>query len=175
MNLRYEILNKRSSKIHLHDLILIFKCLYPHRQITNPFEEQIYNQADWTLVQKELVSQLIYVSVLFQKKYRRVDKYGKLEAIEEDYINALSLAERELDPKQPKVLLINSVRRFLVELLSQYGEESFTLKQASFATHVSRTGTYWNMKELESKGLVHCISGNSGNGFVYELTEKAFL
>jgi hypothetical protein len=175
MNLRYEILNKRASKIHLHDLILIFKCLYPHRQIINPFEVQIYNQSDWTEVQKELVSQLIYVSVLFNQKYRRIDQYFNLEAIEEDYVNALALAERELNPKQPKVLLSNGVRRFLVELLSVYGGDSFTLRQARFATHTSRTGAYWNMKELESKDLVRCLSGNSGSGFVYELTEKAFL
>ena len=175
MNLRYEILNKRASKIHLHDLILIFKCLYPHRQISNPFEAEIYNQSDWTAEQKELVRQLIYVSVLFNQKYRTCDKYMNLEAIEEDYINALSLSERELCPKKPKALLKNGTRRFLVELLAKHGGESFTLKQASFATHVSRTGTYWNIKELESKGLVRYLSGNSGNGFVYELTEKAFL
>ena len=175
MNLRHEILNKRSSKIHLHDLILIFKCLYPHRQIVNPFEEQIYNQKDWTAVQKELVSQLIYVSCLFNQKYRTWDKYLQLQAIEEDYINALALAERELDIKKPSALLEVSTRRFYIEVRAKFGGMPFTNKQVRHESGLRKSTVHRHLQELISKDLARISGGYANRGYWYELTEKAFL
>ena len=173
MNLRIEVLKKRCSKLHLHDLILIFKCLYPHKEIHNPYEEQIYNQ-DWTAEQKELVSQLMYASVLFNQKYRTWDKYLKYEAIEEDFINALSLAERELSPKKPSVLLESPVRRMLIEIRSEYGADVFTARQVKNLSYMSKSHVYRCLQDLISKDLVKKVGGYMNKGYHYQLTEKAF-
>ena len=175
MNLRYEILKKRKSKIHLHDLILILKCLYPHKAINNPFEEQIYDQKDWSDVQKELVTQLTITSTLINQKYRTWDKYLQLQAIEEDYINALALAQRELNPKKPSVLLESPVRRMLIEILSQFGADAFTTRQVRQITYMKRSHVHRCLQEMISKDLVKIVGGYPNKGYFYQLTSKAFI
>jgi hypothetical protein len=174
MNLRYEILKKRRSKIHLHDLVLILKCLYPHKAVNNPFEEQIYYQKDWTEIQKELVVQLTVSSTLINQKYRCWDKWLRLEAIEEDYVNALALAQRELSPKKPTVLLESSTRRMLIEIMSEHGANPFTNRQVRRSTYMSKSHVHRCLQELISTGLAEISGGYPNRGFYYQLTEKAF-
>jgi len=175
MNLRESIIRNRRSAAHPNDLSLIFKCLYPHLQVVNPFEDQLYKDKYLTKREKRIILEMIRVSVLVNKNYRYWDNWMRLHATEEDYINALSLAERELRPKKPKVLLTTAVRRFLVEIISRYGGSEFTFKQAREATHLSRTGTYWKMKDLESKDLIRRVGGARYTGYYYEVTEKVLL
>ena len=176
MKLREEIIKKRSSRLHLHDLILIVKCLYPHWEIENPYEELIYIQASWTTEEKELVNQLLYVSVLLNKCHRiGGERPWTLKASYEDYTNALSMAERELHPVAPLLLLSTATRRYLIALWGDYGEEGFTLREAQFTTHMSKTSSYRRIKELESKGMVERMRGYKGQGHQYRISSKLLL
>lgn len=173
MNLRYEILKNRRSRIHLQDLILILKCLYPHRSVHNPFEEQIYYQTGWTTEQKALVSKLVYASCLFNQKYRTWDKWMKLQAEQEDYINAIALAQRELDPKKPMALLDCSSRRTFIEIFSSFGLTPFTSREVRNLSYMSKSHVHRCLQDMISTGLVEIVGGCSNKGYQYQLTEKA--
>ena len=174
MNLRESILKKRKASSHISDLILIFKCLYPHEWIVNHFEEQINKNSQFTARQKQLLNELIIVSVLLNKSYRPWDKFMHLHAIEEDYINALNLMQRELNVKQPMLLLNSASRRFLVEIMDKCQGDTFKFSQAQQITHLSRTNVWWKIKELESKDFIKCIGGSKSKGYLYQLTDKCF-
>lgn len=175
MNLKYEVLKNRKPRSHLHDLILIMKCLYPHRAVENPFEEQIYYQKDWTEEQKELVAQLVVVSALFNQKYRTWDKWMVIEAVNEDYINAIALSERLLDPKKPAALLGCSNRRFFIEVLYNFGAEPFTNRQVRLQSGLRKSTVNWHLQELISKGFLEKVGGYANKGYLYQFTNKAFV
>ena len=174
MKLKYEILKKRCSKLHLDDLILILKCLYPHIEVVNPYEEMIYYQTSFTEQQKRLVSQLIYASCLLNQKHRTHDQYLRYYANEEDYINALSLADRELDAAKPYLLINNAYRRMFIAIRGAFGQAPFTSKEARQATYMSKSYIHRTLSEMQSKKLVEIVGGHANKGYLYQLTDKAF-
>ena len=175
MNLKYEILKKRSSKLHLDDLILILKCLYPHIEVINPYEEIIFYQLNFTEEQKRLICQLIYASCLFNQKYRSHDQFLRYTANEEDYINALALAAPDLDTQKPSLLMNNALRRMFIELRGRFGQAPFTSRQARQATFISKSYIHYSLQEVKSKGLLEIVGGYANRGYLYQLTDKAFL
>ena len=174
MDLRAEVLRKRGSKLHLDDMILILKCLYPHKVVVNPYEEIIYYQLSFSAKQKLLITQLIYVSCLVNQKHRVQDKWEQIHANEEDYVNALALAARELDPAKPTTLLPNSTRRFLVHIIGEVGGERFTNRQVRQESGVAKSTVHRHLQELISQGLARQVGGYKNRGYYYELSEKLF-
>lgn len=175
MKLKASIIQKRHSKLHLDDLVLILKCLYPHIEVINPYQEIIHAQSGFTAKQKELICQLIYASCLFNQKYRRHDQYLKYTANEEDYINALSLADRELPAKKPYLLMNTALRRMFIEIRGCFGQAPFTSRQARQATFMSKSYIYYTLQEMKSKGLLKIVGGHANKGYLYQLTDKALL
>ena len=173
MKLKEEVLRKRSSKLHLDDLILIMKCLYPSRVVENPYEVEIYRQKSWSKRERLLVSQLVYASCLLNQRYRVQNEWQALQASREDYINALELAGRELSVAKPSLLLPCNYRRMLISIRELYGREVFTNRKLRIATEMSKSHIQRSICELKSYGLLEIVSSkNKYKGYTYRLTEK---
>ena len=83
------------------------------------------------------------------------------------------LMERELPAEKPLVLLHPYERRFYTRLWEAYGDQPFTNNQARALTNLSKSGSYWKLRELMTKGFIAKV-GQTGQSFLYKIIRSPF-
>ena len=157
----------RSRSAHLEDLVLIIKCLYPHREAINKYETQIMLQG-WPQKQKESLLRLITALAILQQTHRPEDRWGRIYATDEDFATALFLMESQLQAAKPKLLLQRPERWFYSKIRDKYDDKPFTATQAQIVCRLSKTNTWWKLQELQTKGFVQKV-GKKGQAILYKL------
>ncbi len=166
---RYE---NRSYLHHLEDLILLIKCLYPHREAVNPYEELIESQS-WERSSKSLAHRLIKTLAILNQKYREEDSWCRFHACNEDLGTTLFLMERGLAAKKPKVLLNPAERNLYTHLFTKYGEQPFSCRQVMQTYHIAKSTANWKLRELISKGFVK-VSHKEGQKYLYVIIRPPY-
>ena len=167
------LLCKGLQNTHLHDLTLIVKSLYPHRDIVNPYKYEIESHPKWFASQKRLLIALMESLTLLNQKYREERQYGELVANHEDFVTALFLMEGELEVAKPLLLLHSFERSFYRQIWEEFGQRHFSCREAMAVSGLSKTRTWWKLKELKSKGFVAHV-GSRGQAHLYKVKLRTY-
>jgi hypothetical protein len=157
----------------LEDLAAIVKQSFPHRETVNKYHRILEAKLPLAFGKKDiaLFHRLLKSITLLHQKQRREDRFGRFYTEKEDIYITLFLMERQLETKRPEYLLSRPERWFYSLLLSEFGHESFTRREAQQLSNLSKTNTHWKLWELMTKGLLE-RNGSKGKGYDYRILES---